>query len=231
MDLLGVEQCTYHSFKPYNAFQLLVLSECEKLSLEQISALVAFYSIKKLVGSGTEELKGEIRVPMDLVEEVFFAYRAGDQVKLKLLLGKVFTRDGTNFSEVTYDFARNEAPIVYESALAKVKDGRVQMEPCELTLLPIKHCRWCGLVRHEVLRLCQECEGDLTFPDRTWFCGDECERQAMDKLHREEHVRHLLLAIGIEDGKARVVRPELQTEAPKSSVEKKKKKKSGRAKK
>jgi hypothetical protein len=228
MDLLGVEQCTYHSFRPYNAFQLLVLSECEKLSLEQIAALVAFYSIQKLLGRGTEELKGEIRVPMDLVEEVFFACRAGDQVKLKLLLGKVFTRNGTNFSEVTYDFARNEAPNVYESALAKVKDGRVQMEPCELTLLPIKHCRWCGLVRHDALRLCQECQEDQGYPDRTWFCGDECERQAMDMLHREEHARHLYLALGIEDGKARVVRPELQTETPKRSEEKKK---SGRAKK
>jgi len=206
------------------AFQQLVLNECKKLSLEQLTALIAFYSIQRLAGRGTPEQRGKVRVPMDRVEEAYFAYRAGDQVKLKLLLGKMFTRDGIDLSVVTYDFAKNVAPHVYLSTLAKIKDGRVQMEPCELTLLPIKHCRWCGLVRHEVLRLCQECEGDLTFPDRTWFCGDECERQAMDKLHREEHVRHLLLAIGIEDGKARKMEES-------KSAEKKKKKKSGRAKK
>jgi hypothetical protein len=227
--MLGVEQCTHRSSNRINVLQLRVLSECEKLSLEQIAALVAFYSIQKLVGMGTDELKGEIRVPMDLVEEVFFAYRAGDLVKLKLLLGKMFTRNGTNFSEVTYDFARIEAPIAYESALAKVKDGRVQMEPCELTLLPIKHCRWCGLVRHDALRLCQECEEDCRFPFRTWFCGDECERQAMDKLHREEHARHLIIAIGGIECLREELKPPV-ADAPKG-VEKKKKKKSGKAKK
>ena len=230
MDMLGVERCTHRSSNPNNVLQLRVLIECEKLSLEQITALIVFYSVQLLAGKGTREPKGDIRVPLDRVEEVYIAYRTGDLVKLKLLLGQMFTRDGTDFSEVTYEFASKVAPLVYRSALAKCKDGRVQMKPCELTLLPIKHCRWCGLVRHDALRLCKECERDLRFPDRTWFCGDECERQAMDMLHREEHVRHLLLAIGIEDMKARVL-PECEKEVSKSAPVKRKKKRSGRAKK
>jgi len=216
---LGVEAPVADDFKITDPIQLLVLKECRNLTLEQITALVVFYSVQRKAGSGTHEYGGEIRVPMDRVEEVYFAYHTGDQVKLKLLLGKMFTRHGIDFSVVTYDFAINVAPLVYMSALTHVKDGRVQMKPCELTLLPIKHCRWCGLVRHDALRLCQECKEDRGFPDRTWFCGDECERQAMDMLHREEHARHLYLALGIEDGKAR---EELQPKAPKGAKQKKK---------
>jgi hypothetical protein len=212
-----------------NPVEMQVLDECKNLSLEQIIALIMFYCTQRLVGQGFKDRKDMIRVPLDRVEEVFFAYRCGDVVKLKLLLGKIFTPRGVDFPEVTFEFASKGAPRAYECALTKVKDGRVQMEPCELTLLPIQHCRWCGLVRHEVLRLCQECEGDLTFPFRTWFCSDECERQAMDKLHREEHARHLIIAIGGMECVREELKPPV-ADAPKG-VEKKKKKKSGKVKK
>jgi hypothetical protein len=226
--LLGLEMVRLdmtHGF--INPLQQAVLSECKRLGLEQLIALVMFHCTQSVGGQGVCEFKDKLRMPMDRVEEVFFAYRTADQVKLKLLLGKMFTRYGINFSEVSYDFAKKVAPHVYEHALAQVKDGRVQMQPCELTLLPIKHCRWCGMVQNDKLRLCEECRADRGFSFRTWFCGDECERLAMDLLHREEHVRHLLIAVGIEKLGTRA---ELETAA--SNIgDKRKKKKSGKAKK
>lgn len=204
--------------------ELITFHECEKLSLEQISALVLYYTIPSLAGGNSYEMKDQIRVPMDRVDEAFFAYHSNDQVKLKLLLGKMFTRYGIDFSVVSYDFARKVAPLVYKRALTQIKNGRVQMQPCELTLLPIKHCRWCGLVRNNALRLCEECKADRNFPYRTWFCGDKCERQAMDKMHREEHARNLYMALGFEEMGTRVeVLPE--GEAKKSAAELKKRRK------
>jgi hypothetical protein len=210
--------------------QLTILDECRELSLEQIVALTLYYTLPIKIGEGSSyELDDHTCVPMDRVEEAAFAYRNADYSMLKLLLAKMFTRHGIDFSVVTYEFASKVAPNAYRRALEQVKDGQVQMdEPGELTLLPIKHCRWCGLVRDNVLRLCQNCEEDQRYPVRTWFCGDECEQLAKN-LHGEEHARHHHLNLGFES-KVRVLEPE--TEPLKGAEgKKKKKKKSGRAKK
>lgn len=210
--LLGVDAHLRQKIE-VNFVTMVMGREFHKLSLEQITALVVYYSFRPSV---TDQVPDEIRVPMDVVEEIYYVYHRGDQVKLKLLLGQMFTRHGIDFSEVTHDFASKSAPLTYWNALDQVKKGRVKMQPCELTLVPFKHCRWCGLVQQNTLRLCQECKEDLTYPDKNWFCGDECERLAMDKLHREEHVRHLEIDLGLE--KQRV---ELELESKSAGMKKK----------
>lgn len=229
-NVLGLDTSTMSKYyEPSNAMQPIIFYECKKLSLEQVVALVLYSTMPLTARKGYADNLCKVSVPMDRVEELFFAYRAGDYFKLKLMLGKMFTRDGIDFSVVTYEFAKKVAPYTYRGALEQVKDGRVQMNRSgELTLLPIKHCHWCGLVRDDTLRLCDLCQEEQGYPVRTWFCGDKCEKRAM-KLHGEEHARHHYLNLGFES-KVRVLEPE--TEPLKGAEgKKKKKKKSGRAKK
>ena len=94
---------------------------------------------------------------------------------------------------------RYVAPVSYQFALSCVDKKRLDMdEPAEMTIMPLIHCRWCGLV-DGILTMCKECKHLDDYPDKNWFCSEICEQRALDKVHREEHARDLTIRVGIKD--------------------------------
>lgn len=97
------------------------------------------------------------------------------------------------------------APVSYNFALGCINNKRLTMdEPAQMTIMPLIHCRWCGLVDGELF-MCKECKQIDNYPDKNWFCSEMCEQRALDKVHREEHARDLTIRIGIEDRVVKLV--------------------------
>jgi hypothetical protein len=69
--------------------------------------------------------------------------------------------------------------------------------PGEVTLFPIKHCRWCGMVTIEDFRVCTICIETPEYPDLNLFCSIRCEKEALEHQHEEEHARFLMKQCGI----------------------------------
>jgi hypothetical protein len=227
LEVLPVERYMYHGFAFQDTKYLEnVAEESSRLTLAQLFAVMVYHCWRSVAGKGTVEMKGDLRIPRDLVEEVFFACRSNDLVKLQIKLAKLLNdEEGDNISIVSYHYAKLVAPNVYKDALKRIVKGRVKMEPCEVTLSPIKHCRYCGSVDTHILRLCQQCHENSDYPDRNWFCSKGCESKALALSHLEEHARHLMMNIGIEQP-----RVEFQKiDAEKKSTKKQAKKKKGRS--
>jgi len=68
--------------------------------------------------------------------------------------------------------------------------------PGEITF-PVMHCRWCGLVEAETFRKCPVCAETPDYPDINYFCSEECEKEALDKQHLEEHATFLVERVAI----------------------------------
>jgi len=199
-----------------------IKEECASLSVEQIFGLMFLCCCSNNApggfGAESEWVKnlGKLRMPINNIEAAFFAFANNELVKLKLLFSTMLIdKLGNDQSIVTVEFAR-KYPNCYEKVLSRIEGKYLQMkEPCELTMLPIKHCRWCGLVEGD-LKLCRECIENDDYPDRNWFCSSECEEQALDKAHTEEHATALVISCKIED--PRVGLQNLQLEDKKSPV-------------
>jgi hypothetical protein len=226
LEVLPVERYMYHGFAFKDTTYLeKVAEESERLNLAQLFAVMVYHCFKSVAGKGTVEMKGDLRVPLDLVEDAFFACRSNDLTKLQILLAKLLNdEEGDNTGIVPYLYAKIVAPNVYRDALKRIVNGRVKMEPCEVTLIPIKHCRYCGAVDTRILSMCRECHENRDYPDRNWFCGKGCESKALSQAHLEEHARHLEMTLGIEQP-----RVEFQKIAEKKSIKKQAKKKKGRS--
>jgi hypothetical protein len=167
----------------------------ERLRLEQMASLVIYLDIKDFRRKTPKWVECPI-FPLDGFAKVYQALKANDLWKLKILM--TFNRDQVeDFSLVSYQFAKNN--FLYKDVMRNITPrGKVIMKSQgEITLCPIKHCRWCGQANLKQFRVCPACKDDPLYPDMNFFCSVACEKQCLKNQHIEEHAQYLMRLIGL----------------------------------
>jgi predicted nucleic acid-binding Zn ribbon protein len=145
--------------------------------------------------------------PLDLRSKVFWAVRSKDTWKLKQML-KPFTNIIRNhkdarFEPLTVAMKNLIKALIYKSLVdTQSGDGKKRWfkmtQPGECTMFPFRHCRWCGLITTKEFRLCSMCKEYPEYLDNNYFCSEQCENEALDKQHREEHARFFMLQLNMD---------------------------------
>ena len=129
----------------------------------------------------------------------------GDRWKIKQLVAPMLMtkcRKGDQLKDnsfVSLEVAKSNQ--CYKQVLRKISpDGTkvLMKEKGEITFVPVKHCRWCGLIKVEKFRLCSLCEKNPDYCDVNYFCSEKCELEALASKHREEHARYFVVKLGME---------------------------------
>jgi predicted nucleic acid-binding Zn ribbon protein len=180
-------------FHVAEVLEVVIYSELENLKDPKLETIMSI------------DLQGP-SFPLDLQSKVFWAVRSKDAWKLKQLL-KPFTNIIRNhkdacFEPLTLDMHKLFHRLIQNSIVdTQSGDGKrwfKMTQPGECTIFPYMHCRWCGLITEEKFRLCSMCNEYLDYPDETFFCSEQCENEALDKLHREEHARFFMLQLNMD---------------------------------
>jgi hypothetical protein len=185
-----------------------LLKSSQNLSCGQLAGLFLFLHFGNL---NTEEyaqwmhrLQGP-GFPLDLSSVIFWCMATGDRWKIKQLVGPMLMINGqkrrgsTDPSLVSIEVVKSNQ--CYKRVLQKMSpDGtKVLMEqPGEITFVPVKHCRWCGLIKVQKFRLCSLCDEHPEYCDLNYFCSEKCELEALDSVHREEHARFYMVKLGFD---------------------------------
>jgi hypothetical protein len=136
-------------------------------------------------------------------EKAFSSLLNNDLWKLKFILTNLLNKPGQVDLSLTTPVKEARCfPICFKAAFkALTPDMRVEEveeKKGAITFFPIRHCRWCGLVKQE-LQMCRECaKKGVGYMDKNWFCSDDCENTAWERVHEEEHTRFLMICNGSE---------------------------------
>jgi hypothetical protein len=179
------------------------------LTRYQVLAIALFVALKKSRHLGVVDLNLEgPSFPLDLQSKVFWAAQTGDYWKLKQLLAPLLSDGATN----TDDDSLVPLSFVFKNVFCRLLRGSILADPRHLclkkwvvmtysgqnTMFPVKHCRWCGLLNVKEFRVCSMCQECPEYHDRHHFCSEKCEKEALDKQHREEHARFFLVKLNMD---------------------------------
>jgi hypothetical protein len=191
-----------------NQIPRATLNTAQCLSCQQLAGLFVFLQFRSLQAMEISSFKHKIQGPnfsLDPCSVFIWCMVTDDIWKIKQLLGPLLmakSRRGKrshDHSLVSLDFVKSNR--CYGRVLEMIsQDGtRVLMtQPGEITFVPVKHCRWCGLIKVEKFRLCSLCIEFPEYLDVNYFCSEKCETEALDSKHREEHARYYLAILGME---------------------------------
>jgi len=137
--------------------------------------------------------------PMDVYGKLYWCFVDQDWWNLKIIASKVnVSKDGGDLSLIPLSLAR-ESKCCKDLIKAISPSGKIHFKkPGAITFFPIKHCRWCGLVVSNKIKLCKECKENQDYPDRNYFCSVECETECLKSQHTEEHATFLMMQLNID---------------------------------
>lgn len=176
----------------------------KNLSRQQVIGLVHYLCFKDIEKGNCVVSLGKFDnlqypvFPLDEYGIVFWSLMKNDRLQLKIAASfDLRDKNGKNASYIPLELASTEpwCKMLINSITPK---GKIHLQrPGAVSFFPIKHCRWCGLVRCNAFRLCPECKSDPEYPDANFFCSEECEKLSLDQQHREEHANYLLAQLRI----------------------------------
>jgi hypothetical protein len=181
-----------------------IYRDFQVLSDKQLFHLVYFQFMNDLVVERSLKIDSLVSetfqrqyFPLDLYGKLFWCIVDRDWWKLKIIASKGnVDKDGEDLSLIPFSLARKSHNC--RELLLKVmsRTGKLHMsKPGAITFFPIKHCRWCGLAKSKTLVLCRECKENHDYPDRNYFCSEECQTECLKKQHIEEHAQFLLMQL------------------------------------
>jgi len=137
--------------------------------------------------------------PLDDIDSAMWALYNGDEWTVKQKVSSMAHKSGQDDQTLaSHELAKSN--VFYEEVLkcGLTEDGKVKMSrPGEITIFPVKHGRWCGLLEADTFRKCPVCVDYPDFPDVHYFCSAKCETKALDQQHTEEHATFLMIRCGI----------------------------------
>jgi len=137
--------------------------------------------------------------PLDDIDSAMWALYTEDKWTVKQKVSSMAHKSGQGDQTLdSLELAKSN--VFYEEALKSglTEEGKVKMSrPGEITFFPVKHCRWCGLLEADTFRKCPVCVDNPDFPDVNYFCSLNCETEALDQQHTEEHATFLMIRCGI----------------------------------
>jgi hypothetical protein len=185
-----------------------MIKSAKLLTCEQLAGLCVYLHFANVDSQEYSQWKHELQgpaFPLDLISVLIWCVATGDKWKIKQLLGPLLMDGGWNGKQlrdpsfVSLDVAKSNR--CYKRVLEMISpDGTkvLMTEPGEITFVPVKHCRWCGLIKVEKFRLCSMCLECPEYCDVNYFCSEKCETEALDSKHREEHARYYMVKLGLE---------------------------------
>jgi hypothetical protein len=184
----------YEDFKVLSDRQLFHL-----VYFEWIKELYFPTSLKYTIRSSIADQLHRKLFPLDVYGKLFWCLIDKDWWKLKIITSKGNVSNvGGDLSLIPLSLAKKskccEELINAISPSGKILRGK----PGAITFFPIKHCRWCGLVVSKKFRLCKECDENLDYPDRNYFCSEKCETECLNNQHTEEHAQFLIMQLNNE---------------------------------
>jgi hypothetical protein len=186
-----------------------MLKFAQKLSCEQLAGLFVFMHFGNHNAQRHLQWKNQFQgpgFPPDLSSVFYWCMLNGDRWKIKQLVSPLLIASDRkkkllkDTSFVSLDFMKTK--LCYKRVLEMISpdETRVLMtQPGEITFVPVKHCRWCGLIAAEKFRLCSLCEEFSDYCDVNYFCSENCETVAINSKHREEHARYYEVKLGFEN--------------------------------
>lgn len=178
----------------------------QNLSRQQVLGLLIYLCFKEIekgkcfVTLGNYDYLQGPAFPLDEFGALFWSLLKNDRLLLKIAASSDFRdKNGKNTSYIPLKQAQKE-PICRVLVKSITPNGKIHMPtPGAVTFFPIKHCRWCGLVRCAEFRLCPQCKNDPDYPDDNYFCSIQCENLSLTNKHTEEHASYLLAQININE--------------------------------
>jgi len=179
-------------------------ADAATLSYQQLISIHMYNSLSVSKATHRAKFRSDHWDPcrFDAVEVAFSCFLENDLWKLKqILISLLQTPESKDLSLMSSLQCAKSAPLSFASALDSLSEKMTIKNMSKkgvITFFPIRHCRWCGLVNEE-LKMCSECHNSgKEYMDKNWFCTDECEKIAWEKVHKEEHARSLAIKSGLE---------------------------------
>jgi hypothetical protein len=186
-----------------------ILKSSRQLSCQQLAALFVFLHFGNLdLHLNSQWKQSKLQgpgFPFDMASVFVWCIATNDTWKIKQLVAPMLMakrrrgKQSKDTSFVSLDVAKSNK--CYKQVLRKISpDGtKVLMEqPGEITFVPVKHCRWCGLIKVQRFRLCSLCDEHRDYCDVNYFCSEKCETEALEAKHREEHARYFSVELALE---------------------------------
>jgi hypothetical protein len=178
----------------------------KNLNRQQVLALLIYNCFKDIergkciVSLGNYDYLQGPPFPLDEFGNLFWSLLKNDRLLLKIAASAdLLDNTGKNVSYIPLELARTE-PICRVLVNSITPRGKIYLPtPGAISFFPIKHCRWCGLVRCDKFRLCPQCKIDPDYPDENFFCSEECENLSLTQKHTEEHASFLLAKLNINE--------------------------------
>jgi hypothetical protein len=180
--------------------------EMAELNTHQVLAIAIYVALKRCSNLRVVDvnLQGP-SFPLDLQSEIFWASQTQDYWKLKHLLAPLLCNGPTDpddclvplevVFENIYCWQLRES-IVVDRPPGYMKWVKMT-QPGENTMLPVKHCRCCGMLTAKEFRLCPMCDECPEYYDRNFFCSEECE-EVLKIHHTEEHARFFMVKLNMD---------------------------------
>jgi hypothetical protein len=186
----------------------VILKPAKLLTCEQLAGLCVFLHFSDIDSQEHSKWKHQLQgpaFPLDIRSVLIWCVATGDRWKIKQLFGPLLMAgSGRGHSGdpslVSFDLVKSNR--CYKRVLDMISsDGTkvLMKQPGEITFVPVKHCRWCGLIKVEKFRLCSMCLECPEYLDVNYFCSEKCEAESLDSKHREEHARYYMVKLGLEN--------------------------------
>jgi hypothetical protein len=180
--------------------------ESTLLTEYQLFGIILYLCVnfKRLEEGCLSSRKNEISkpCPYDPISIAFYSSVFNDLWMLKHIVSRWLNDENcVDQSTVSHNFAIKNAPVCYAIPMQEIsRKMKVKMDhPGQITFFPIKHCRWCGIVEQDVeFKVCRLCKEEPEYFDKNIFCSFDCEKEALDAQHMEDHARFYQIKCGIE---------------------------------
>ncbi|XP_065351675.1 uncharacterized protein LOC135947047 [Cloeon dipterum] len=171
------------------------IAEAENLSLRKTLGIV-LYALAEI--SKNNEVLSLDKDCWDAETRQFLEiYESQDWASLREFLMPIFSGNG-RIDLTLFDYNELKNQLITMRMRKRILKGRFVMKfPGEISMLPLKHCRWCGILETPKIKLkmCFWCKEFMDYPNVTWFCSENCEKQCNDTVHVEEHEKFIISCI------------------------------------
>jgi hypothetical protein len=186
-----------------------LFKSAQQLSCKQMVALYMFLHFGNLDSPQISQWKHQLQgpaFPFDLSSICVWSAANDDKWKIKQIVSPLLIAGGWKGKQfkdpsiVSLDGLKSNK--CYKPVLERISpDGTkvLMKQPGEITFVPLKHCRWCGLIKVQKFRLCSLCIECPDYSDINYFCSEKCEAEALDSKHREEHARYYMVKLGLDE--------------------------------